>query len=248
MALREHFETSGMWLFRWRSYLPLILFLIVLAGLRNYEYPRHSHTLQTAWELTCFAIGLLGLFIRCYTIGYAAEGTSGRVTRKQEADALNTTGLYSAVRHPLYLGNYLMWISAALLTRTIWVPLIVTLAFWLFYERVMSAEEGFLRGKYGATFETWANATPAFIPSFTHWQRSRNAFNTRHVLQSEKSSTLGLVTTFTFINLLINSHPPNTVVVSGWWLVLMAVALLYYAVMATKRKLDKRAAKKRSAS
>ena len=31
MPLREHFGTSGNWLFRWRSYLPLVLFVPVLA-------------------------------------------------------------------------------------------------------------------------------------------------------------------------------------------------------------------------
>lgn len=235
MALREHFESSGVWLFRWRSYLPLTLFLVVLAGLRDYEYPYNSHHLQTVWELACLAVGLIGLLIRCHTIGYAAEGTSGRVTRKQEADALNTTGLYSAVRHPLYLGNYLMWISAALLTRTIWVPLIVTLAFWLFYERVMSAEEAFLRGKYGAAFDTWANITPAFIPAFRCWRRPQRPFNADRVLQSEKSSLLGLIATFTFINLLINSQLPDSISVDGLWLSLFALGVLYYVVMVAKR-------------
>lgn len=248
VALREHFETSGVWLFRWRSYLPLILFLVVLAGLRDYEYPRASHRLQTVWELVCFGVGLIGLAIRCYAIGYAAEGTSGRVTRRQEADALNTTGLYSAIRHPLYLGNYLMWISAAVLTRTIWVPLIVTLAFWLFYERVMSAEEAFLRGKYHETFDRWADATPAFIPTFRQWRSPQHLFNSGRVLQSEKSSALGLIATFTFVNMLIQSRLPDRVSVDAMWLILLALGVTYYAVMATKRKIDKRAAKKRSAA
>jgi hypothetical protein len=35
VALRNEFERSGVWLFRWRGYLPLVLFIPVLAACRT---------------------------------------------------------------------------------------------------------------------------------------------------------------------------------------------------------------------
>ena len=103
MALREHFEDSGHWLFRWRSYLPLVGLAVILLALREYEYPGHSETLDHLWEAVCLFVSFAGLAIRSYTIGHTPKGTSGRNTKHQVADRLNTTGAYSLVRNPLYL-------------------------------------------------------------------------------------------------------------------------------------------------
>src|SRR5436190_16315082 len=131
MTLRQHFLSSGNWLFRWRSYLPLPLFGVVLLGIYGFRYPLGSHLLDVVWDLFCFGIGLLGLLIRILTIAHTPRGTSGRNQCEQRADVLNTTGMYSLLRHPLYLGNYFMWLSVAMLPRTWWVPLVGSLVFCL---------------------------------------------------------------------------------------------------------------------
>ncbi|MGB8874133.1 MAG: hypothetical protein WCC75_12145, partial [Desulfobaccales bacterium] len=43
--------------------------------------------------------------------GLPPRGTSGRNTQGQVAETLNTTGIYSLVRNPLYLGNFLIWLG-----------------------------------------------------------------------------------------------------------------------------------------
>lgn len=76
-------------------------------------------TVQTKTILTGLAIFLsvLGFWIRSVAIATTPKGTSGRNTKEgQVAESLNTTGIYSMIRHPLYLGNYLMWIGIVLFT------------------------------------------------------------------------------------------------------------------------------------
>ena len=103
MKLREDLSRQGEWLFRHRSYLPLILLPVLIASLR--EPPFLERLLgvgaERGYELVCIAISFFGLVVRCYAIGHAPAGTSGRNTKQQETAALNTTGIYSAVRHPL---------------------------------------------------------------------------------------------------------------------------------------------------
>src|SRR5262245_19646805 len=198
MDLQEHFLRSGNWLFQWRSYLPLLLLSVALAGLRGSHYPAGGHAFEVLWEALCFGVGLGGLALRILTVGYAPAGTAARSTRAPVAAELNTTGLYSLVRHPLYLGNYFLWLGVALLPRVWWIPVIVTLAFWLYYERIMFAEEAFLRQKFGDEFLSWARRTPAFLPAFRQWRPSCLRFSWRTVLKRECSALFAFVVVINF--------------------------------------------------
>jgi len=102
-------------------------------------------------------ISLCGLAIRVYTVGHTPANTSGRNTAGQLAESLNTTGIYSLVRHPLYLGNFFMWLGVALLIANFWFVIAFVFAYWIYYERIMFAEEQFLRTKFGPTYVEWAN-------------------------------------------------------------------------------------------
>src|SRR5690349_16403077 len=108
MPLREEFESSGNWLFRRRGWLPMLLYPFAIALL--YFYPEKTYTCvtSTSWGAFCLIVSLAGLIIRAITVGHTPKGTSGRNTEKQIAECLNHTGIYSVVRHPLYLGNFLM--------------------------------------------------------------------------------------------------------------------------------------------
>ncbi len=69
--------------------------------------PFDSHDWDLAYEFMCFTVSLKGIMVRIMAIGYIPKGASGRNTR-QKADDLNTTGMYSVARNPLYSGNYLI--------------------------------------------------------------------------------------------------------------------------------------------
>ena len=203
MALIHSFEKSGNWLFRHRGELPVVLFL--LAAPVVYYTP-------TAWlgslgrELVSYlaiALSALGFVIRAISIGTTPKGTSGRNTKEgQVAESLNTSGIYSMLRHPLYLGNYFMWIGIVLFTMNFEFVAIISLAFWLYYERIMFAEERFLEKKFGQSYLDWSLTTPAFIPSMKNYQKNTIPFSLKSVLRREYSGVLATVLGFMFIDLL----------------------------------------------
>ena len=145
MELKNHFESSGQWLFRWRSYLPAVLLLPLVVAATDFERPWGRHDLQEYWEVFCIAVTLSGLVVRAMVAGFVPGRTSGRNTKQQVADSLNTTGIYSVCRHPLYLGNFLVALGWALFFHAGWLIAFYCMAFWLYYERIMMTEEAFLR-------------------------------------------------------------------------------------------------------
>ena len=236
MALREEFEDSGKWLFRWRSFLPLLLLGVVLCALRQYHYPDYSETLDDIWEGVCLLVSFLGLGIRAFAVGHAPRGTSGRNTRKQLAETLNTTGLYSTVRHPLYLGNFFMGLGPAMFADMWWLALIYVLAFWLYYERIMFAEEAFLRERFGENWLTWAERTPAFFPKFNLYRKPTLPFCWRTVLRREYNGLLGVVSVMFLLEVVGDYDYLGTIQLDRDWLWLVSCTVLLWVVLRALRK------------
>ncbi len=200
MAFINSFEKEGNTLFKHRGEIPVVLFLLAIPVV----YLTHSRMrVETRQIIMWLAIGLsiLGFVIRAISIATTPKGTSGRNTKEgQVAESLNTTGIYSTVRHPLYLGNYFMWIGIVMFTFNWWFVITVTLAFWLYYERIMFAEERFLERKFGDAYMNWANATPAFIPCLRKYKKNVVPFSFVSVLRREYSGILATVMGFVFID------------------------------------------------
>lgn len=236
MALREEFIKSGNWLFRWRSYLPLIFVGILVLGLKDLRYFGHGEADDKLWELFCLAVSFFGLGIRIFTIGYGPKGSSGRTTRKQKASTLTTTGFYSIVRHPLYLGNFFIWLGISLFVQSWWITIICILVFWLYYERIMFAEEEFLREKFGREFVEWADRTPAFIPKIKGWKRPSLAFSFRTVLRKEYSGFFGIIVTFTLLEIVGDLFATGKLALDLMWGLIFFPGCLIYLILRTLKK------------
>jgi protein-S-isoprenylcysteine O-methyltransferase Ste14 len=193
MSLSSEFEKQGEWLFRWRSYLPLLFIGLVAIALYDYRWPFHNYVEYSIWAKLCFGLSLSGLIVRCITIGYTPANTSGRNTLKQVADQLNTTGMYSLVRHPLYLGNFLIGLGACLAPFVWWLPVVYCLLFCAYYERIMFTEEAYLRRVFGKRFKAWAAGTPAFFPGSVSWRRPPLPFSFRNVLRREYTGLMVVI-------------------------------------------------------
>src|SRR5437867_4482964 len=112
-------------LFRYRSYAPIPFLLIMIWFARP-------------TPLTFFIGGLLvvaGEFLRLW--GVAIAGSETRTTGPVGGTFLITTGPFSYVRNPLYLGNMLMYAGAGVMANALmpWLPLIA--AAWFAYQYSM---------------------------------------------------------------------------------------------------------------
>lgn len=236
MALQEELEKQGQWLFKHRGKIPLVILLIgTILYLRTEKYPEtfilENTPYEAYYETLCLLISLLGLAIRVYTVGHTPKNTSGRNTDEgQVAEVLNTTGSYSMVRHPLYLGNFFMWLGPAMMTGQFWFIVAFCFFFWIYYERIMFAEEQYLRNKFQSWYTDWAKEVPAFIPRFKNFVPPSLPFSWKKVIKKEKNGLLAVFLIFTFFDIAgdLIEHKP----IRSYFLIACCIlSLLGYVVL-----------------
>lgn len=188
-------------------------------------------------ELIFLGVSLFGQIIRIITVGFTPKNTSGRNTvNGQIADELNVTGIYSLVRHPLYLGNFFMWLGAALFLRSICFTIIFGLVYWLYYERIMFAEEQFLRKKFGDIYDTWSETVDSFIPFKFNFIQPSLPFSFRNVLKREYNSFVNIFVIFALLDLFRNYFNTDRMYLTNIWLWLFVSAVIIWLVIRTIHK------------
>jgi protein-S-isoprenylcysteine O-methyltransferase Ste14 len=230
MALVHEFERSGNWLFKRRSWLPLAFIVIGIIVL--YLTNRQAILFSLTEELIFLGVSLFGEAIRIYTVGYAPKNTSGRNTAAgQIADELNTTGIYSLVRHPLYVGNFFMWLGPVLFVRTLVLVIFFILVYWLYYERIMFAEEQFLRGKFGDVYDKYSEKVRAIIPRIRGFVKPALPFSFKSVLRREHNSFVNIFILFVLLDLFRNFFLSERIYLTPIWIYIGVVAGLIWVMI-----------------
>ncbi len=239
MVLKDRFQKDGNFLFRYRSYLPLFIipaFILCLLSFEQYLISplfAYMEGYNVLLVLLALIVGILGQVIRALVAGYVPQGTSGRNTHAQVTQTLNTTGMYSICRNPLYLGNFFMWLSPVLLLGNWLFVVCFVLGFWLYYERIIYAEESFLTQKFQQTYLDWASSTPAFIPKFSSYTKSSLDFSIKTMILREYHSIFGLTSSLFFVHYIIAAYtfkvltPPLEPIITS----LFAISIAFYMIV-----------------
>ena len=209
---------------------------MVLFSLKDYSYFCGNRSSDLIWKIVCLLISLSGLFVRIITVGYIYPGTSGRNTKYQEADNLNTSGIYSVVRNPLYLGNIIMYMGTVFVAQNIALAAAVLAILLFYYERIIYTEECFLAEKYGAKYAEWANNTPLLVPDFAKYRKSDLKFNWKLVLRKEFSGVFAVAAVFFMLDSTSNFFVSGKFSAGIFWTVYLAANLVFYAVVLCLKK------------
>jgi protein-S-isoprenylcysteine O-methyltransferase Ste14 len=82
----------------------------------------------------------------------------------QRSGRLATTGPYSRIRHPQYVGFVLILTGFLVQWPTILTLAMYPVLIWM-YLRLARSEEAEARARFGADYDAWARVVPAFLPS-----------------------------------------------------------------------------------
>ena len=103
-------------------------------------------------------IALLGQVFRIYAAGFIFKN-------KQ----LASNGPYALVRHPLYLGNFLILIGFTLAAANLYVLGVVILFFLIWYPAAIAYEDGKLERIFEDEWREWSKNIRAIIPGRFRW-------------------------------------------------------------------------------
>jgi protein-S-isoprenylcysteine O-methyltransferase Ste14 len=186
---QQEMAQSGKRLFFVRGlYIYTIIAIGTLIAWRSGAVP------SAAFFWAGFAVAASGALVRVITSGFAALGTSGRAKVAAEALELNTTGPYSLVRNPLYVGRILNFSGLALLSGSWVFGALVFLLAVLVYERISVYEEDYLRGKFGEAHSAWAQSVPALVPRLSGWVTPKYPFWWKRMIWREQNKLFLLAT------------------------------------------------------
>ena len=232
MTLFEHLRHSGQLLFRWRSFIPLVLLPMLLLPF----VLAHGTALRLSWEVFAASTALAGEAIRFYASGTAPAGTSERSTTAPRAAILNTTGIYSIVRHPLYIANTLTMVGLGLFPGRWELPVIILLASLLYYERIALHEEAFLEGRFGSEFHAYAARVRALVPGFSAYESPQRAFSLMRAVEREFNGVLAIAASLFVLDLFDDSTSWRDLHVSLVWTTFLIAASVLFVVMTIRKR------------
>lgn len=221
----------GKLLFRFRSFTPLPLILLTLLLFRPLSQ-------SPLWTWAGLAVALAGEGLRVASVGFARSGTSGRESFLK-ADSLNSTGLYSLARNPLYWGNVLIF--AGLLTAFANPCALALFVAFLFlqYHFIVLAEESYLAETHGRPYEDYRRRVRRWLPRFDRWAPPPGRCDWKKVLFKENDSCFNLLLAFLLIAAWKERHFAGRV---RHPLALAGVAALLFSAYAGIKILKKRKA------
>lgn len=244
MLLHDRLQRLGDAFFRYRSLTPLVA-ILELAWVRDtVSHPLEVQWLSHLYVLGCLAVVLAGLGVRAAVVGRVPRGTSGRVTEGQKARVLNTTGFYSIVRNPLYVGNFLCWIGISALLQSGAILLVNTALFFIQYVPIVLREEAFLLEKFGDDYRAWAARTPWILPKPALWRAPERPFDWAMLLRREPDTIYGVLATFYGLVMLRGWILDGELALAGVWTWAFLALTALWAVNKVRVKRE-RAARKR---
>lgn len=243
MKMNKKLVEQGTFLFRWRSFLPLLLIFpgIVAISESAAIEQRYGDLFEESWVLLGLVISLVGLAIRWVTVGFVPAGTSGRNTKSQRANFLNTDGMYSVCKNPLYLGNFITILGILVSVKVWWLVMLGSLAYWLYIERIIAAEESFLIDTYGEEYSEWASRTPIFMPNLKLWKAPHMRFSFRTVLRREYNGFMAVCAAFFFTEMILDVIIEREAIpfwlMEDWpWTVLFIFGLVTFITLRTLKR------------
>lgn len=193
-------------------------------------------TESVPFELFCFGVTLFGVFIRIMTIGFVPEGTSGRNRGTQIAETLNTKGMYSIVRNPLYVGNFFIFLGITIMSQSWEIIVANSLLMLIIYTLIILREEDFLLKKFGKQYEDWAAKVNCLIPSLKNFEMPDRKFSIKKVFKNEHDTWLTTLLAFVGIEILNGFFEEHTFFLIPLWVYVAAAVFVVWAVTKCLKK------------
>jgi protein-S-isoprenylcysteine O-methyltransferase Ste14 len=183
-VMDRSFATSGGFVFaarRFRRYLPLLVGVTIVAGLKPWSWQDEFLNSLTTWIGIVFCV--LGQGWRLW-----AWGSNANAGKR----AVRSRGPYALMRHPLYAGNFLIIVGVAVSFNNPWAYLLLLVSFAYLYHLITNFDERRMSQRLGAAYEFYRRENLwRFVPQFRKLRRAMHTttpFNCRYAWRKEYNS------------------------------------------------------------
>ena len=148
----------------------------------------------TEWSLGLgLVIILLGEALRLWANGYVGH-VKVNWTQRSRGDAkighLITAGPYAHVRHPLYVGTFLIGAGFCAMVGNLWLILGALGFFFFVYRKKAAREEALIRHEWGEEYDRYARAVPRWFPTWRAYPGPSRQWSWQGITASRELKTL----------------------------------------------------------
>lgn len=143
----------GEWFFKSRDYTPIPLIILSLIYCE-------ASALTATLGIMLITFGEL---FRIYSVAFI--GTVSRTRSHSTGQKLITTGPFSYVRNPLYVGNFGITAGVGLFTGVTWIFVLTVVLFAVQYFFIVRFEEDLLIERFGEEYAEFIRTTPRWVPA-----------------------------------------------------------------------------------
>ncbi len=148
-----------------------------------------AHTTERQLELGILVIAL-GLFVRLWANSYVGHVKVNTARGEAKIGRLVMAGPYAFVRHPLYLGTFIIGAGFFVIVGNPWLALVGLVFFLLVYGRKMQTEEALLRKECGAEYHAYERVVPRWFPIGRRYAARHGTQSWRGVAASKEWKTV----------------------------------------------------------
>jgi protein-S-isoprenylcysteine O-methyltransferase Ste14 len=146
----------------------IILFIFIIGLISDILIFKLSISWQNILPWYLRLVIFISLFIFS---GYLAQNGLKKVFKEERKEIIVIdTGVFSIVRHPIYLGSIIVYLSFVVLSLSI-VAFFIFLIIFVFYYYLCRYEEKILIKKLGNKYQVYMKNVPMLIPKI--WKRKR---------------------------------------------------------------------------
>jgi protein-S-isoprenylcysteine O-methyltransferase len=140
------------------------VYLTQLAAILEATYLRYPHSVQ--WDLTsslAFGVAVLGLALRTWAVLTLGNLFTMHIDIQKD-HFIVTNGPFRIVRHPSYLGAFIMYVATIVFLHAWFSVIIAMLVLPLVFLRRIHYEEELLKGGFGREYEAYRRRVKRFLP------------------------------------------------------------------------------------
>ncbi len=135
---------------------------------------------------------LFGLFIRLWANGYVGHqkvNYTGTSSAEAKIGRLITAGPYAHVRHPLYVGTFVIALGIGMIVGHPLVIILGAVALVIIYRRKMEEEERTLLDECGEAFTLYKKSVASWMPSLVPYKIRNGQWSWQGIFASKEWKT-----------------------------------------------------------